>query len=267
MEQVVNIAPELATEIELTRVQKFINDSDYVMEQKLDGHRVMLVSDDTPLFLTRGGMPYTKAVPKGLDAHGLPKGFVIDGELINGVLWAFDVLHVDGQLQRLPLSERRKVLNAIPESDVMRRIPQAVSKAEKEALYALAAERNYEGVVIKRADSPYECGIRSPRWLKAKFVTTADVIVLAVGDDGKESCSLGLVDGTDVIEIGRCSLIGKPYVTPGDVIEVAYLYANNPKAPRLYQPRLYRVRDDKTPPECTIDQLKFTNKTVMEVLV
>jgi hypothetical protein len=102
--------------------------------------------------------------------------------------------------------------------------------------------------------------------LKAKFVVTADVIVLAVGDDGKESCTLGMVDGNTVVEIGRCSLIGKPYVKPGDIIEVAYLYANNCKAPRLYQPRLYRVRDDKTPPECTIDQLKFTNKSVMEAL-
>jgi ATP-dependent DNA ligase len=262
----VTIAPELATAIELTSVQKFINDDRYIMEQKLDGHRVMLVADDVPLFLTRGGMPYTKAVPRGLDAHGLPNGFIVDGELINGVLWAFDVVHVDGQLQKLPLSERRKVLNAVQESSVLRRIPQAVSKDEKERLFKEATDQHYEGVVIKRLDSPYECGIRSPRWLKAKFVVTADVIVLAVGDDGKESCTLGMVDGNTVVEIGRCSLIGKPYVKPGDIIEVAYLYANNCKAPRLYQPRLYRVRDDKTPPECTIDQLKFTNKSVMEAL-
>lgn len=31
-------------------------------------------------------------------------------------------------------------------------------------------------------------------------------------------------------------------------------------------PTLMRVRDDKKPPECLIDQIKFTDKTVLETL-
>lgn len=262
------LSPELATPLDLRLVDRYINDDRWVMEQKLDGHRIMLVADTDTLFLTRNGTPYTKAIPKALHLHGLPKGFIVDGELIDGVLWVFDVLHIDGNLQRLPLSERRVVLNAIPETEVLRRIPQAVTTAEKKALFAEAQARSYEGVILKKASSIYECGRRTPEWLKAKFVVTADVIVLTVEDDGKESASFGVVgdDGKTIVEIGRCSLIGKPQVIPGDVIEVRYLYANNPAAPRLFQPTLMRVRDDKKPPECLIDQIKFTDKTVLETL-
>jgi ATP-dependent DNA ligase len=263
------LSPELASPLDLGLVKRYINDDRWVMEQKLDGHRIMLVSDTDTLFLTRNGTPYTKAIPKALHLHNLPKGFIVDGELIDGVLWMFDVLHINGNLQRLPLSERRVVLNAIPEiPGVLRRIPQAVTTAEKEALYAEAQTRGYEGVILKKASSIYECGRRTPEWLKAKFVVTADVIVLTVEDDGKESASFGVVgyDGRTIVEIGRCSLIGKPYVKPGDVIEVRYLYANNAAAPRLYQPTLMKVRDDKRADECLIDQIKFTNKTVMEAL-
>lgn len=129
-----------------------------------------------------------------------------------------------------------------------------------------AASRGLEGVILKRADSRYDRGNRSPNWLKAKFVVTAEVVVLAVRDDGKESASLGMVSGSKVIEVGRCSLIGKPNVIPGDVVEVRYLYALNPARPRLYQPTLLRVRTDKSVEECTLDQLRFTNKTVMEAI-
>ena len=51
------IAPELATPIDLDTIDKYVHDPRYVMEQKLDGHRIMLVSDTTPLFLTRNGNP------------------------------------------------------------------------------------------------------------------------------------------------------------------------------------------------------------------
>jgi bifunctional non-homologous end joining protein LigD len=262
------LSPELATPLDLAQVGRYVVDDEWVMEQKLDGHRIMLISslDGGTTFLTRNGTEYTKGVPAALHLHGLPPGFIVDGELVNGVLWIFDVIHLNGHLESLPLEERRKVLNNVPETAVLRRIPQAVGTAEKERLLMQAASHGYEGVILKKLSSPYERNRRSPNWLKAKFVVTADVIVLSVGDDGKESASLGAVDGQKVVEVGRCSLIGKPAVVPGDVVEVRYLYANDPAKPRLYQPTLLKVRDDKTPPECLIDQLRFTNKTVMEAL-
>src|SRR4029077_8246135 len=41
-----------------------------------------------------------------------------------------------------------------------------------------------------------------------------------------------------------------------------YLYASNDR--KLYQPSLLRVRDDKPAAQCTIDQLVFTNRHVVE---
>ena len=47
---------------------------------------------------------------------------------------------------------------------------------------AEAAERNEEGVVIKRADAPYRLGDRSPAWFKLKpdyaHVEQLDVLIL-----------------------------------------------------------------------------------------
>lgn len=41
-------------------------------------------------------------------------------------------------------------------------------------------------------------------------------------------------------------------------------YAANPQTPKLYQPRLMHVRLDKAAHECTIDQLMFTSRNVLE---
>ena len=240
------------------------------MEQKLDGHRVMLVSnvDDTK-YLTRSGSEYTKGVPRGLfhGNHGIPAGFIVDGELVGDVLWAFDILHIDGNLQKLPLRERRRVLERLPTSPALQIVPQARTAQEKEALLLKAAADSYEGVVLKKRDSRYSCGHRTTDWQKVKFVVTADVVVMETQVNGKEAASFGVYNQKGkLIEVGRCSLIGKPAVKPGDVVEVRYLYANDRRAPRLFQPTLLKVRTDKKAEECLDDQLKFTNKSVMPTL-
>jgi hypothetical protein len=44
---------------------------------------------------------------------------------------------------------------------------------------------------------------------------------------------------------------------------VRYLYASDDR--RLYQPVLLRIRDDKYPTDCQLDQLVFTNRSVVEL--
>src|SRR5690606_4682262 len=77
----------------------------------------------------------------------------------------FDVLHSpDGPLVQVPFEERRQQLASLelpPEIVVERPIRQ-----EGRALYQAVPEQGMEGIVAKRAGSPYQPGRRSPAWRK-----------------------------------------------------------------------------------------------------
>ena len=64
-----------------------------------------------------------------------------------------------------------------------------------------------------------------------------------------------------ILPVGRCSVIGKPHVEPGDVIEVAYLY--RAATGGLIQPRMTRIRHDKSPRECGIDQFVSYSREIV----
>lgn len=287
------IRPQLATEAALTSLETYINDDNWVMEQKLDGHRVLLCSpggDYPPSALNRSGAPYTRRLPKALQEFRFPEGsgpmqFILDGELVGGVFYAFDMIAENVVPATLPLNLRRHMLErSVPfwapgwasGNSPIRVVPQAKTREEKIALADIAIRSNYEGLILKRRDTPYRSGMRTPEWIKVKFVTTADCIVLDVRDDGKESVRLGMVayipekigdPPSRVVEVGRASLIGKEKkgaISRGDVLEVKYLYAG--AGGRLYQPTILRKRTDKPMHECTIDQLKHVCKDVLESL-
>lgn len=274
------LVPQLAKSTEVTSLEHFINDDSWVMEQKLDGNRIMLVSpgaDMAPTCITRNGNIYSKKVPAAISNFRFPDGkWVLDGELVGDKYWVFDLPTAPGLVGELatlpsPLYVRRAMLEAflanVPHQFGL--TPQAKTRDEKIRLADHALKHGLEGLLLKKADSPYRPGGRTPEWLKLKFVSTADCIVLDVRDDGKDSVRLGLVDtdGVTIVDVGRASLIGKEkngQIIPGDVIEVRYLYTG--AGGRLYQPTILRLRDDKSVPECTVDQLRHVNKSVLESL-
>lgn len=286
------IAPQLAKEGDFDLLTEFLTNDAYIIEQKLDGNRVMLVSQGDgygPLALTRGGSPYSKKIPTAVQNFRMPGipafDVVFDGELVrNGsddyTYWVFDLPVLHGE-RNLTLSQRRAALEAIFAADAsafpFKLAPQAKTTDEKIALVERAMTENLEGLVVKRADSIYHHGGRNTDWLKLKFVTTADCIVLDVRDDGKDSVRLGLVEEAattgvpgvlrQTVDVGRASLIGKEkngVINKGDVIEVRYLYTG--AGGRLYQPTILRKRTDKRPDECTTEQLKHVNKSVLASL-
>jgi bifunctional non-homologous end joining protein LigD len=84
------------------------------------------------------------------------------------VLMVFDLLAVDGEsLVHLPLRERLAQLDVtlVPGGAVQR---SAVVAESGRALYDAVIERGLEGIIGKRADSPYRPGRRSRDWLKVK---------------------------------------------------------------------------------------------------
>lgn len=103
--------------------------------------------------------------------------------------------------------------------------------------------------------------------LKVKITHTVDVVVMErnTGAPGSMNATLGLYRDGELVQVGGCSMIGKPDLQPGDVGEVEFLYVPDPANPSLYQPRLVRARPDKEPTACTWEQLrgKAANRSVI----
>jgi bifunctional non-homologous end joining protein LigD len=95
------------------------------------------------------------------------------------VMFVFDVPYLGGvDLRRQPLSARRSVLQQLFESreSPMLRFSQAFDVPPAQLLGA-ACQMGLEGVIAKRADSPYTCG-RSEAWLKLKCQHRQEFVVL-----------------------------------------------------------------------------------------
>src|SRR5699024_2813880 len=119
---------------------------------------------------------------------------------------------------------------------------------------ALSLLRNagVEGMMLKQIDSVYEVGTRVKSCHKFKFVKSADVIVTETKTSPMSASFAVYGHDGKLVPVGACSMIGKPHVERGDVIEVNYLFWTGTN---LYQPRMMRKRTDKAARDCHLDQL------------
>jgi DNA ligase D-like protein (predicted ligase) len=95
---------------------------------------------------------------------------------INVYYYLFDLLYFDDfDATSLPLRQRKQLLrDAFEFGDPLRF--SAHRNGEGERFYAQACERGWEGLIAKRADSPYRHG-RSGDWLKFKCVRDQEFVV------------------------------------------------------------------------------------------
>jgi ATP-dependent DNA ligase len=268
--------PMLARPLELRLADNYINDDLWVAQQKLDGDRILiLVQGGRVQALNREGEARRNRVPrKVLDQFqsftSLPGTWCFDGELMtSGELWLFDLpTAADKVTPEHPFDFRYAVLERFmaggnwPTDPCVRLLPVAHTTAAKRALFSELQERGAEGLVFRHREGRYRQGKRSDLMLKAKFTFTVDAVVHEVRADGRNNCSYRLFDNGTWVPAGSCSLEGRPDVRPGDVIEVRALYASTEGL--LYQPVMLRIRTDKSPNECTVDQLRFTDRTIIE---
>lgn len=275
--------PMLAQSGDRDQLPAYIEDDSYVLEQKLDGQRLVVrVQNEQgqPLKVeafNRAGMPKQTMVNKTLltcfEFFASEGTWIFDGELVGPTYHVFDMPEGGGGLVSLttPLNERRTVLETLfglwkPRADLVSLVHQAKTTEDKAALAAQAEADLCEGVMVKAAASRYSPSLRSAAWVKVKFTHDLDAIILDLGHGGKDNAVLALLDKAkqQVVEVGRASTIGKrPTPEIGQVWTVRYLYFTDADR-RLYQPRLMRLRTDKAYEECTVEQLVTTSKHVID---
>jgi len=197
------VDPELAT---LTRDRFF--DSAWMYERKFDGERCLAYRDrDGVALMTRNKQRVNSTYPELTAALTGQQAadFVIDGEVVafEGrttsfsrlqqrlgvrnppvqliasvpvVYYLFDVLRADGQDTRgLSLRERKQVLRALLSFGGPLRFTVHRSAGAR-AYWDQACGRGWEGLVVKRADSPYRSG-RSRDWLKFKCENSQEFVI------------------------------------------------------------------------------------------
>src|SRR6266566_4897700 len=224
-----------------TREQPFSKPG-WLFELKLDGYRVRAARQaGEARLVTRNGHDIAPAFPEIARAlAALPyEGLIVDGELVvpdeagrpsfqrlqnrakvsraldvrrgavesPAVLYVFDVLAFGGyDLRPLPLERRKPLLEQI----VPRVGPiKYLSHFEKdgEALYGQVVKLGLEGVVAKKADSPYRAG-RSPNWLKIRADRTDDFVVVGFtrpkgSRSGFGALDLGAYENGKLVYSGR----------------------------------------------------------------
>ena len=160
-------------------------------EVKHDGYRMIAHAENgNPRIWSRWGLAWTASFPSiTRSLRDLGRSAVIDGEALcqfedghsdfyslasddgcaKAVLWAFDLLMIDGHdIRRLPLEARRERLLRLLEDTT----PDSIVFSEHqdgdgEALYRAACKAGLEGIVAKRKGSRYSSG-RSKAWVKVK---------------------------------------------------------------------------------------------------
>jgi len=83
--------------------------------------------------------------------------------------YAFNLLYLNGKdLRKLPLLTRKPKLRRLLSSRSAHVLYVDHAKGAGQRLYELACELHLEGIVAKRADSPYKEDARNPHWVKIK---------------------------------------------------------------------------------------------------
>jgi bifunctional non-homologous end joining protein LigD len=184
------------------------SDPAWVFERKLDGIRASVRRDGGEVTLTsRTGKPLTPAYPELVEALEAEPAteFAADGEIVafdgsrtsferlqgrmgihdprlarmTGIpvyLYLFDLLEFDGhELTGLPLRKRKAALRrAFSFHGPVRYTPHRNERGED--FFAEACAKGWEGLIAKRADSPYRHG-RSGDWLKLKCSFEQELVV------------------------------------------------------------------------------------------
>ena len=191
--------PRTAGAMKAVLTDERFSDPGWIFERKLDGIRCIAIrSGDSLELLSRNDLRQNERYPELVDALGAEacREFAVDGEVVafEGsqtsfarlaqrhqryvpvFLYVFDVLWLEGHdVRRLPLRTRKRLLKGALHFHGNVRWTQ-YRNGGGEALYAEACRKGWEGLIAKRADSPYVT-TRSRDWLKLKCEHGQELVV------------------------------------------------------------------------------------------
>lgn len=176
----------------------------WLFEVKYDGYRIVAyVEGGRARLVTRNGNDYTRhfpAIARSLEDWAAGRAMVLDGELVvtdeagktdfqalqnflrdpsgkHPAYVAFDLLAFEGDdLRDRPLAERKELLESLM-SDAPDNLRYSVHVRGNGAdSFRAACKQHLEGVVGKRADSPYR-GVRNGDWIKLKCGNEREFVV------------------------------------------------------------------------------------------
>jgi bifunctional non-homologous end joining protein LigD len=187
-----------------TLIDKPFDDPDWVFETKWDGFRmVALIAPGKVTLYSRNGLivndrysPVAAALAKlksnavldgelaAFDTHGVSRFQLLQNALRSEArlqYCLFDLMFLDGEdLRHLPLIERKERLKRVL-TDGADDPLLAYSDHRPEhgiAFFGEAERKGLEGIMAKRAKSPYRSGERSADWLKIKTARRQEAVIV-----------------------------------------------------------------------------------------
>jgi bifunctional non-homologous end joining protein LigD len=175
------------------------SDPDWIYERKLDGIRGVAIRSGRDLrLLSRNDLSMNERYPGVAEALASQSRtrFAVDGEVVafsgrrtsfetlaqrgeRGVkvfFYVFDLLWLDGyDVRRLPLRSRKRLLRDTLEFHGPLRLTPHRNR-DGERLFEEACRKGWEGLIAKRADSPYTSS-RSRDWLKFKCDRSQEMVI------------------------------------------------------------------------------------------
>lgn len=274
----VDYHPQLLNEIDEDFPDKWIQDDDWLMQEKEDGRNIGIIfKNGKAVASNKKGLQI--AIPEKIirdieRVSGTHRVFC--GELIGNIFKVWDVVNPTGTPDHTSYIRRYEILEALIKelhSDSIKVTRTAITFDEKLALFNEMKAKNAEGVVFKRKDSLYKPGRPNSGGDQLKFKFTATCSVIAgLQNEGKRSVEMLLYEDKYVDDNGRNPLISVGNVTiypnqeipkVGSICEIRYLYAF--KGGSLFQPVFKEIRDDVTEEECTTAQLKYKRELEEEI--
>lgn len=255
-ERFTGILPMLLNAIPEEEIGTYINNDDWTLQNKYDGKRMMIRKQgDKVEAINRKGL-LIGAPQDILDsvAH-IPDNFILDGECVGEIYYAFDVVDTNLRLHQR-LIKLRELLSYVLWDSAVTMAPWYSEYQSKKYYADIMKNGGYEGLVFKKLSSYYIPGrpATGGNALKCKFVATVNVRV--TGINVQRSVEIALENGTPCGNVSIPPNKAIPLV--GNIIEVRYLYAM-PGSNALYQPVYSRVRDDIYCADA-IGALKYTSR-------
>jgi bifunctional non-homologous end joining protein LigD len=192
-------APKTAAAMKAVLTDERFSDPGWIYERKLDGIRCVAIRDGGPVrLLSRNDLSLNERFPTVAAAleQQRCKRFAIDGEVVafsggqtsfakladarsghaKVFLYVFDITWLDGEdLRPLPLRERkRRLRDAIEFHDPIRFTTHR--NGDGVEFFEEACRKGWEGLIAKRADSPYVT-TRSRDWLKFKCEHGQELVI------------------------------------------------------------------------------------------